>query len=85
MSAARIVTTTEKFDETGKLVERITGEKFTEECGCRCAGRKTQTENIGIWKEPLINGSASAREMYEEMLKEAEKARLYTGKIPFFW
>lgn len=33
MSAARIITTTEKFDKMGKLVERITTEKFPE--GCR--------------------------------------------------
>lgn len=31
MSAARIVTTTEKFDEMGKLVERITTEEYKEE------------------------------------------------------
>lgn len=39
MSAARIVTTTERFDETGKLVERITEEKFTEKCECKCANQ----------------------------------------------
>lgn len=30
MSAARIITTTEKFDEMGKLVERITTERVEE-------------------------------------------------------
>lgn len=45
VSAARIVTTTERFDEMGKLVERITEEKFTEECGCACAERnKPETQ-----------------------------------------
>lgn len=45
VSAARIVTTTERFDEMGKLVERIAEEKFTEECGCACAERnKPETQ-----------------------------------------
>lgn len=39
MSAARIITTTEKFDKMGKLVERITEEKFTEECECKCTNK----------------------------------------------
>lgn len=44
MSEARVVTTTEKFDETGKLVERITKEEFPEkrECKCNCREEKNQ-------------------------------------------
>lgn len=44
MSAARIVTTTERFDEMGKLVERVTTEEFTKEKNCECMRRK-QSEN----------------------------------------
>lgn len=36
MSAERIVTTMEKFDEMGKLVERITTEEFPKEKTCEC-------------------------------------------------
>lgn len=56
MSAARIVTTTEKFDEAGKLVERITTEKFLEEYetdrrqeetrACRCNSKATEEDVI---------------------------------------
>lgn len=86
MSAARIVTTTERFDEMGKLVERITKEEFAEEeCGCKCDRQKKQTENNGLLENPLINGSPHAREMYEEILKEAKKERLFKGKTSFLW
>lgn len=86
VSAARIVTTTEKFDEMGKLVERITKEEFEEEeCGCKCAGRKEKKENSGLRENPLINGSPHAREMHEEILKEAKKERLSKGITSFLW
>lgn len=66
MSAARIVTTTEKFDEMGKLVERIIKEEFPEECKCKC-GEKNQgkaffTENM-TWKDFFEN----AMLLYQEM------------------
>lgn len=74
MSAARIVTTTEKFDETGKLVERITEEKFTEECGCRCGKQKEngpEGEEIAERKE--IKRELTDEEIHEIQVSKAER------------
>lgn len=67
MSAARIVTTTEKFDEMGKLVERIIKEEFPEKCKCKCGEEKNQgnaffTENM-TWKDFFRNAAM----LYQEM------------------
>lgn len=52
MSAARIVTTTERFDEMGKLIERVTEEKFAEEC----KKKKEELENPRGMRLAQIHG-----------------------------
>lgn len=56
MSAARIITTTEKFDEMGKLVERITKREFPEEKACECTKRKQKQSDKEKEKSTEIFG-----------------------------
>ena len=56
MSAARIITTTEKFDEMGKLVERITTEEFPKEKTCECTKRKQAQSDKAKEKSAEIFG-----------------------------
>lgn len=61
MSAVRIITTTKKFDETGKLVERITTEEFLEEKICECMRRKISENDVEKKKE---------KKVFEKILRE---------------
>lgn len=54
MSAARIVTTTERFDEMGRLVERVTTEEFTKEKNCECMRRKQPENDTEMKKEKEV-------------------------------
>lgn len=78
MSAARIITTTEKFDKMGKLVERITTEEFLKEKICECMRRKISEKDEEKKKE---------KKVFEEILRE--KRPIYTDKsgyaIVFPW
>lgn len=93
MSAARIVTTTEKFDEMGKLVERITEEKILEKHECKCEKQKkaesssSKDRKIEEAEDLAADGFRvfPLSELMREFLKESERMRMSGVPCPFYW
>lgn len=87
MSAARIITTTEKFDKMGKLVERITTEEFPEECGCRCGKREEESKSEEINQELIDSGFQvfKSTKLMCEILEEIGRMKSFGVPCPFFW
>lgn len=93
MSAARIITTTEKFDEMGKLVERITEERILEKHECKCEKQKRAEDSAekakkaeeamgltdnGFYKFPYS-------ELTAELLEELKQTRMFGVPFLFCW
>lgn len=93
MSAARIITTTEKFDETGKLVERITEERILEKHECKCEKQKRAEDAAVKAKktEEAIdltdNGirTFAVSKLMGEILVELKRMRAAGVPCPFSW
>jgi len=88
MSVARIITTTEKFGEMGKLVERIETEEFPEECGCRCGKQEENKSKSEEINQELIDSGFQvfkSTKLMCEILEEIGRMKSFGVPCPFFW
>ena len=93
MSAARIITTTEKFDEMGELVERITEERILEKHECKCEKQKRaedSAEKVKKTEEAMDLADDGFRtfpvsKLMGEILVELKRMRVAGVPCPFSW